>query len=75
MGFDGFEFTDVRGYVADIAMGRRVHKIKLTIITKHFQFVHVKVKMENMESGCLRLCMQVPENKEQGNFGGSWRTL
>lgn len=30
MSFDGFEYTDVRGYAGGIAMGLKMNKIKLT---------------------------------------------
>lgn len=47
LGFDGFDYTKVRGYVGGVTIGWKKNKIKVCTIEKHFQFLHVRVNMED----------------------------
>lgn len=45
LGFDGYDYMNVRGYAWWIAMGWKTNKINVKILKKHFQFIHAKIKV------------------------------
>ncbi|CAL5185096.1 unnamed protein product [Lathyrus oleraceus] len=47
LGFNGFEYTEVMAFSEGIVMGWENEKVNVTILQKHFQFIHSKINTED----------------------------
>lgn len=57
LGFDSYEYTDNKGFVGGIYMGCKKDKIQIQLLQKHFQFLHVKIKLGKKHNGIYLLSM------------------
>ncbi|PNY17667.1 hypothetical protein L195_g014415 [Trifolium pratense] len=47
MGFDGFNYSENRGFAGGIIVVWKSNKVDVEEASKHFQYIHLKIKMQN----------------------------
>lgn len=50
LGFDDYTFVENRGYAGGITMAWKKDIFSITVIQKHFQFMHIEIRQDNGEN-------------------------
>lgn len=61
LGFDDYIFAENQGFVGGIDMGWKSDILQLTLLQKHFQFLHVSIKSGDESSWSLTAVYASPE--------------
>jgi hypothetical protein len=72
LGYDGFQYTDTNGFSGGIIVAWKERMIEIDVLFKHFQFLHLKVKMQ---SGKLFFFSPVYASPREEGRHELWREL